>query len=239
MTALVDKSSVPTTSKGRAKTDLLDVSTKTLSMSLRSGMLILSQDVQYPTKSLDFLQNCTDVNGVPKVDANAAAEPPTSCAVSLNIVVIGAGLGGLAAAVAFAVRGHRVTVLEQAPHLAEVGAGIQIPPNSSRILHDLGLSPHLAGSAVEPESMTFRRWENGAPIARTKLVPDFQQRFHAPYHVIHRADFHQALQNRAIELGIPLKLDHKITSYDPDAPSVTLEDGRTIGADLIVAADGA
>lgn len=201
-------------------------------------MLTSWQDVQYPTKSLNFLQSHTALNGLAKIDVNGTANLPPSKPVSLNILVVGAGLGGLATAIALAVRGHHVTVLEQALYLAEVGAGIQIPPNSSRILHDLGLDPHLAKTAVEPESMTFHRWENGAPIARTKLVPEFQQRFHAPYYVIHRADFHQALHDRAIELGVILKLGHKVTSYDRDAPSVTIENGTVVEADLIVAADG-
>ena len=238
LTALVNNSDCPATLKVRARTNLLEVSTMSITESLRSIVLSLCQDVQYPSKSLNFLQNCTVFKDVPKGDDNAAADLPTSNPVSLNILVIGAGLGGLTVAVALAVRGHRVTVLEQAPYLTEVGADIQIPPNSSRILHDLGLAPYLVETAVEPESMTFHRWENGAPIARTKLVPDFRQRFHAPYYVIHRADFHQALYKRAIELGITLKLNQKVTSYNPDAPSVTLENGTIVEADLIVAADG-
>ena len=86
--------------------------------------------------------------------------------------------------------------------------------------------------------MTFRRWQNGKAIAYTKLVPDFRENFGASYSVVHRADFHDALHKRALQLGVEVKVDSKVVKYDTTTPSVELANGILIPADLIVAADG-
>jgi salicylate hydroxylase len=69
-------------------------------------------------------------------------------------------------------------------------------------------------------------------------MPDFRNVFHAPYYVIHRADFHTALHRRALDLGVSIKLASRVTEYNPQSPSIFLESGTTVSADLIVAADG-
>ncbi|KAM0290437.1 hypothetical protein ACHAO9_004793 [Fusarium lateritium] len=162
----------------------------------------------------------------------------TGSKVRLQIVIVGAGLGGLATAVALARKGHEVTILEQAVSLGEVGAGIQIPPNSSRLLLKWGLGPYLEESAVKPESMTFRRWANGDPIGYTSLCTEFETRYEAPYFVIHRADFHRALCRRAKDLGVKIITDSRVMGYDESIPSASTLDGREYRADLIIAADG-
>ena len=86
--------------------------------------------------------------------------------------------------------------------------------------------------------MTFRRWKDGQAIAFTKLVPEFRDNFGAPYYVVHRAHFHSALYERALELGVVVRLNSKIIEYDLDTPSVSIGDGVAISADLVVAADG-
>jgi flavin-dependent dehydrogenase len=91
---------------------------------------------------------------------------------------------------------------------------------------------------VEPESINFRRWEDGNIIGFTKLIPDFRQSFDAPYYVVHRAHFHNAMYKLAKELGVEVVLDAKICNYDAEAPTVELENGQTHKADLIIAADG-
>ncbi|CAI7633084.1 unnamed protein product [Penicillium manginii] len=157
---------------------------------------------------------------------------------ALSIVVVGAGLGGLATAIALASSGHSVTVYEQAAKLGEVGAGIQIPSNSTRLLSRLGLDPYLEKYVTEPEVISFRRWESGDVIGLTRLMPDFRNVFDAPYYVIHRADFHTALHRRALDLGVTIKLASRVTEYNPQGPSILLENGTAVSADLIVAADG-
>ncbi|KUJ16928.1 FAD/NAD(P)-binding domain-containing protein [Mollisia scopiformis] len=190
----------------------------------------LIQEPIHPTRSLQFLRNSSSEYNNDACSLQAK--------VRLRIIVVGAGLGGLACAIALARRGHTITVLEQANQLGEVGAGIQIPPNSSRLLHSWGLQPFLKSAVVEPDGMTFRRWLDGKVIGYTKLVPQFRENFHAPYYVIHRAHFHDALYRKALELGVQVKVASRVEKYDIEAPSVELASGDILKADLIVAADG-
>ncbi|KAM3070208.1 hypothetical protein ACMFMG_003753 [Clarireedia jacksonii] len=185
----------------------------------------------YPTQSLQFLQKLES-------DSHGYESTPLQAKVQLKIIIVGGGLGGLACAIALARRGHTITVLEQANELGQVGAGIQIPPNSSRLLHSWGVQPFLRAGVVEPEGMTFRRWADGQAIGYTKLVPRFRENFHGPYYVIHRAHFHDALYRRAMELGVQVKVASRVEKYDLEAPSVELASGDTLQADLIIAADG-
>jgi salicylate hydroxylase len=115
-------------------------------------------------------------------------------AVTRTIVVAGAGIGGLTAALALAAKGFRIVVMEKAERLEEAGAGLQVSPNASRILVDLGLQPRLAGRAVTPESINIMSARAGGEIARLPLGEAASLRAGAPYWVIHRADLQAALQ---------------------------------------------
>jgi salicylate hydroxylase len=115
-------------------------------------------------------------------------------AVTRTIVVAGAGIGGLTAALALAAKGFRVVVMERAERLEEAGAGIQVSPNASRVLVDLGLKPRLSGRAVTPESINIMSARAGGEIARLPLGEAASLRAGAPYWVIHRADLQAALQ---------------------------------------------
>ncbi|KAM0543489.1 hypothetical protein ACHAPJ_012287 [Fusarium lateritium] len=190
-------------------------------------------NADYPSRSVTLLESlCRSKQNADMEQTCHAVE------VKLRILVVGAGLGGLATSVALARQGHEVVVLEQASALGEVGAGVQIPPNSARLLLEWGIGPYLEEHAIKPESMTFRRWENGEAIGYTKLVPDFEVSYGAPYFVIHRADFHRALCRLADELGVKTITSSRVVEYDESVPSATTFDGRQYSADLIVAADG-
>jgi salicylate hydroxylase len=115
-------------------------------------------------------------------------------AVTRTIVVAGAGIGGLTAALALAAKGFRVVVMERAERLEEAGAGVQVSPNASRVLVDLGLKPRLSGRAVTPESINIMSARAGGEIARLPLGEAASLRAGAPYWVIHRADLQAALQ---------------------------------------------
>lgn len=190
----------------------------------------------YPTRSLNFLKALPSIGG--SVKASYEISNPSPSSLALDVLVVGAGLGGLAVGIALARRGHAVTIFEQAPHMGEVGAGIQVPSNVSRLLLRWGLGPLLDGKVVEPEDISIRRWANGNLIGYTNCVPHFQDTFGAPYYVVHRAHLHESMQRLAKELGVQVLTTSKVLDFDMDAPSLTLKDGSTFRGDLIVAADG-
>ncbi|MHC2438922.1 FAD-dependent monooxygenase [Bradyrhizobium sp. USDA 4451] len=115
-------------------------------------------------------------------------------ALTRTVIVAGAGIGGLTASLTLAAQGFRVVVLEKAERLEEAGAGIQLSPNASRILVELGLKEPLARRAVTPESVTILSARAGGEIARMPLGQAAEFRAGAPYWVIHRADLQAALQ---------------------------------------------
>ncbi|TGZ77296.1 FAD/NAD(P)-binding domain-containing protein [Ascodesmis nigricans] len=156
----------------------------------------------------------------------------------LHVLIVGAGLGGLSCAIATRLSGHRVTVLEQSPSLGEVGAGIQIPPNSSKILFSWDLGPALSAAAVHPEAFIIRSYRDGSELARQQMRGYVETEYGAPYLHIHRGDFHEVLVEKARELGVEIVLNAKVTAIDFEAPAVTIETGKTFTADLVVAADG-
>jgi salicylate hydroxylase len=115
-------------------------------------------------------------------------------AASRTIIIAGAGIGGLTAALALAGQGFRVVILEKAERLEEAGAGLQLSPNASRVLIDLGLQPRLAARAVTPEAISIMSARGGGEISRLPLGEDATLRAGAPYWVVHRADLQAALQ---------------------------------------------
>src|ERR1043166_7790794 len=121
-------------------------------------------------------------------------QPDRSVAATRTIVIAGAGIGGLTAALALAAKGFHVVVLEKAERLEEAGAGLQLSPNASRILVDLGLRPRLIPRAVTPEAVNIMSARAGGEIARLPLGDAAGLRAGAPYWVMHRADLQAALQ---------------------------------------------
>ena len=87
----------------------------------------------------------------------------------LNVLIVGAGIGGLTHALCLSLAGHRVTILEANPSAEFLGAGIQISPNATKVLQSIGLGPALARAATVPEHATFRHWRTGANIHQTRL----------------------------------------------------------------------
>jgi len=163
----------------------------------------------------------------------------------LDIIIIGCGLGGLAAAHCLGKAGHRITILEQAPEIGEVGAGIQVTPNVSRLLLRWGLGETLRKTAVKPEAIVMRRYNTGERVAYTKWGECMDRDYHAPYYHIHRADYHRmlfelakpymTLQLNAFVTNITTKSD---SSTQRIRPEVTLESGQTFTCDVLIGADG-
>ncbi len=110
-----------------------------------------------------------------------------------TVIVAGAGLGGLCLALCLVRAGIKVTVLEQAERLGEVGAGVQISANGARVLYHLGLADALQAVAFNPERGEIRHWQSGETLSSRPLGRASEERFGFPYFHLHRADFHQVL----------------------------------------------
>jgi salicylate hydroxylase len=148
-------------------------------------------------------------------------------AASRTIFVAGAGIGGLTASLALAARGFRVVVLEKAERLEEVGAGLQLSPNASRVLIDLGLEPELAARAIIPEAISLMSARTGAEIIRLPLGEAAAARAGAPYWVVHRADLQAALQARVnANPDIELRLGCQFEDVAPHAKGLTVVQRR-------------
>ncbi|EGE08271.1 salicylate hydroxylase [Trichophyton equinum CBS 127.97] len=155
-----------------------------------------------------------------------------------HVAIVGAGLGGLAAAIGIARAGHRVTVLEQQADVQEVGAGIQVPPNASYILQKWGLLPEVEQVAVRPRDFIVRSYRTGKVLCVQNAFPYTFERYGVPYLHIHRADYHRILLNEAGRLGVDVRLDSTVIGIDFDSPAVHLLGKPDFHADLIVGADG-
>ena len=154
-----------------------------------------------------------------------------------NALVIGGGIGGLAVAAALARRGVSVTVLEQAPSIAEVGAGLQISPNGLAVLRALGLEGALRQrSAVRGQAVVLRDYKLGKQVARLDLahLPNDQR-----YFFMHRADLIDVLIGAAKRANVSFEFGAQVASVRPGVlPVVQMTDGTTRRAELVVAADG-
>ncbi len=110
----------------------------------------------------------------------------------------------------------------------QVGAGIQLTPNVTRLLSRWGVSPLLEKDAVEPKAIYMRRWSDGKAIGRTKLVPEFRANFDAPYWVVHRAHLHQALYDRAVALGANVVVNARVVGIDFESATVSTVSFATV-----------
>jgi salicylate hydroxylase len=156
----------------------------------------------------------------------------------MRIIVIGAGIGGLAAALTLARSGFEVAVYEQASELREVGAGVQISPNATRILHRLGLEEPLRRYGVRPRAGVIRRWDDGREISRQPLADVCERNYGAPYYHFHRAELLDVL-SAAVPKGV-VHLDHRFVGLTQreGRVEVRFQNGATDNADVIVGADG-
>ena len=156
----------------------------------------------------------------------------------ISVAIIGAGIGGLATAVSLLRAGFDVHVYEQAITLGEVGAGINIGPNASRILHRLGLAEVLGKTGVKPMTFDQRRWDDGHVLLRSPLGEAVETAFGAPYYTFHRADLHRALASAVPEHRVHLA--HRFTRLmdHGDRVEAHFENGKSISADALIGADG-
>lgn len=153
----------------------------------------------------------------------------TVLASSRTVVIAGAGIGGLTAALALARRGFPVAVMEAAERLEAVGAGVQLSPNASSILLSLGLGERLAPHVVAPEELKVMNARTGRVLARAPLGADAEKRYGAPYWVIHRGDLQAALLSAVeADTAVTLRLDTRVDDVAAHGTGVTVSAiGRT------------
>jgi salicylate hydroxylase len=143
-------------------------------------------------------------------------------AASRTILIAGAGIGGLTSALTLARAGYRILISEQAPELSEVGAGIQLSPNATRILISLGIAERLAAKVTVPEGLSIRSARTGREIVSMPLGRDMEFRHGAPYWIVHRADLQAALAAAVAEQpDVILKLGTRLDDFVLHAHGVT------------------
>jgi salicylate hydroxylase len=155
-----------------------------------------------------------------------------------SIAIVGGGIGGLTAAALLLRAGFDVRVYEQARTLSEVGAGINIGPNASRILHRLGIAEPLQNTGVKPVTFDQRRWDDGRILLRSPLGDAVETTFGAPYYTFHRADLHGALASAVSADRVHLGYHFTGLVDHGDYVEAHFENGISISADALIGADG-
>ncbi|MGA1836887.1 FAD-dependent monooxygenase [Herbiconiux sp. 11R-BC] len=160
--------------------------------------------------------------------------PPTT------VFIIGGGIGGLAAALALNRGGHSVTLAEQAAEFGEVGAGLQLGPNATRILRDWGLLDAVESEGVVVDTLVARDALDGRVLTSMPVAGSFVEHYRAPYVVIHRTDLHRILLAACRAAGIVLLTGTRISAVEPatDGATVIAEDGRRQSYPVVIGAEG-
>lgn len=151
-----------------------------------------------------------------------------------EITVLGGGIGGLAAARALALRGAQVRVVEQAPQITEVGAGIQVSPNGGAVLEALGVGEAFRSVARSSQAVVLRNHATGGEVLRLELSG------RGYFGLIHRADMIDLLHHGAIEAGVEILLDRRVETVDltETHPRLIFADGTTESVPMLIGADG-
>ena len=162
---------------------------------------------------------------------------------SLPVIVAGGGIGGLAAALALVRQGFQVTVLEQAPEIGEIGAGIQLGPNAFHAFDALGVGDKARGRAVYTDYMVMHDALDESQVGKIETGEAFRKRFGNPYAVIHRVDVHLSLLEGAQETGkVEFHTNTRIVSVEQDEAAKTVtaidQNGKRWTGQALIGADG-
>lgn len=156
----------------------------------------------------------------------------------VEVVVVGGGIGGLAAAFAQARAGRTVRVLERSAEFGEVGAGLQLGPNATRVLHRWGLLDQVIERGVLPGRLVFRDALTGEELTHLDLGEGFRRRYGGPYVVAHRGDLHAVLLRACAAAGVELLNGRHVERVDAGRARAHCAGGEVHEGDVVVAADG-
>ncbi|KAL7936252.1 hypothetical protein V8C35DRAFT_321145 [Trichoderma chlorosporum] len=155
----------------------------------------------------------------------------------MHVIIVGAGIAGLSLAIALGRSRHQITILDAAPELTELGAGVQITPQAIRYLFKWGLKDDLLVESIIPDNLHV--WDGqGGNLLGIVRIKDMEAQYDAPYMVVHRAVLHAILHRHAIRAGAQLLLSSDVAKYEFADGTVQLRNGKRLTADLVVAADG-
>ena len=169
----------------------------------------------------------------------AGSESNGSAGLSCHALIIGCGLSGIATAIALASSGHAATVFERMPELREIGAGIQLSPNATRLFRRWKIYEPILKIANQPQEGTIRSYR-GKVLSRQADAAAIEAKYGSLYLVVHRADLLRILESRARELGVQIVLGLGVSSisFNNPKPSLRLSNGEVRHGDFIFGADG-
>lgn len=158
----------------------------------------------------------------------------------LNIGIVGAGIGGLTAAIALRAQGHQVTVYEQAAQFMRVGADINLTPNAVRALDGLGavVARGIRASGARPTFRISRDWDTGLETSRLPMGDTAEQRYGAPQLTIHRADVLAVLADTVLAECVEFSKRLRTLNQSDAGVQLVFEDGRQALHDVVLGADG-
>jgi len=158
----------------------------------------------------------------------------------MKVIIAGAGIGGLSAALALARAGFGVVVVERAPELMEVGAGLQLSPNAMKCLAWLGVGEAIGKVGSEPATLELRIGKSGATVFSIPMGEAARRRYGAPYLHVHRADLAGILANAAQEAGARIRFGTRVSAFTREGAEIRvgLDTGDILSGDLLVGADG-
>ena len=153
----------------------------------------------------------------------------------MNVIIVGAGIGGLVSALCLHKKGFKVEIYEQVGILSELGAGVQLSPNATKVLNYLDLFEDLKPHIFEPNSFKFLNYLSGKVISERKLGEAIKNDFNSPNYDIHRADLQRVLLNKIEAVNIDIHTSMKVTNVGNNKNSAFIEvDGKEIEADLVI-----
>lgn len=174
------------------------------------------------------------------LSTTAQSSTGTATTPTQDVLVVGGGMAGLAGALALRENGASVTLVENAAEFGEVGAGLQMAPNASRVLKRWGLLEKALEIGVQPKHLVFRDAITGEELTRQSLGAEFEERYGAPYVVIHRSDLHRILLDACRDSGVNLQNGVFVQKVETDGVKARAfaANGDVYEADAVLAADG-